>query len=280
MAGCTGDPKDHAAQETGGRPTASDSSTANRLEERIVDLTYPFDQLTIYWPTENGFQLTRGPAGNTDKGYYYAANRFSSAEHGGTHIDAPIHFFQDRDTVDTIPLERLIGDAVVVDVSQQCSADRDYQITVDDLYAWEEQHDRPLGNLIVLLKTGFGYYWPDRKQYPGTDETGPDAVNKLHFPGLDPQAARWLVEQRSIRAVGIDTPSIDFGQSTHFQSHVTLFEYNVPVFENVANLNQLPAKNFNVIALPMKIGGGSGAPLRIVAMVGAEKKQTKGKRVD
>jgi kynurenine formamidase len=232
-----------------------------------VDLTHPFDEQTIYWPTEPGFQLQKGPAGKTAKGYFYAANRFASAEHGGTHLDAPYHFNQDGRTVDKLPLKRLIGTAVVIDVSAQCAADRDYEIGIADLRAWEEKHRRQLADVIVLVRTGFGRRWPNRKEYLGTGETGAGAVVKLHFPGLSPEAAGWLVERRWIKAIGIDTASIDHGQSTHFESHVKLFEHNVPVFENLASLEELPDDGFSVVALPMKIAGGSGSPLRIVAIV-------------
>jgi kynurenine formamidase len=247
--------------------TPSSAPSQRMLFGRIVDLTHPFDERTIYWPTEDGFRLEPRARGVTDKGYFYAANRFTAAEHGGTHIDAPIHFFQDRETVDRIPLQRLIGDAVVVDVVEACSKDADYQITVADLHRSEEELGRQLVDVIVLLRTGYGRYWTDRAKYLGTEEVGEGAVAKLHFPGLAPEAAKWLVEQRMIKAVGIDTPSIDYGQSTHFQSHVTLFERNVPAFENVAQLEDLPRQGFTVIALPMKIGGGSGGPLRIVALL-------------
>jgi kynurenine formamidase len=101
----------------------------------------------------------------------------------------------------------------------------------------------------------------------GTDERGEGAVGKLHFPGLHPEAARWLVNNRRVKAIGLDTVSIDYGQSTLFESHVSLFQKNVPALENLANLEQLPEKGFLIIALPMKIKGGSGGPLRIVAVV-------------
>lgn len=231
-----------------------------------VDLTHPFDADTIYWPTEKGFQFERGNNGVTAKGYYYAANRFTTAEHGGTHVDAPIHFFDQRQTVDQIELSRLMGEAAVIDVREQCAQDRDYLITVGDLQAWEQKHERQLVDVIVLLQTGWSARWPDREQYLGTAVRGAEAVAQLHFPGLDPQAAQWLVEHRAPKAVGIDTASIDHGPSTHFQAHVTLCEHNVPAFENVANLTQLPAVGSLVVALPMKISGGSGAPLRIIAL--------------
>ena len=234
---------------------------------KLIDLTYAFDENTIFWPTAKGFALEVVSAQQTAAGFYYAANNFCSAEHGGTHLDAPIHFFEGRHTADEIPLQQLIGPGVVIDVAEKCAADRDYRVQVADFTNWERQHGRQLHEVIVLLRTGFGKYWPDRVQYLGTDERGPDAVAKLHFPGLHPAAAKWLTENRRIKAVGLDTPSIDYGQSTLFESHVTLFEKNVPAFENVANLDQLPETDFTVIALPMKIKGGSGGPLRIVAIL-------------
>jgi len=137
-------------------------------------------------------------------------------------------------------------------------------VTIADLTNWERANGRIPRGAIVFLRTGFGKHYPDRKKYLGTDERGPAAVAKLHFPGLHPDAARWLMTNRSIKAIGLDTASIDFGQSTKFESHQILFERNVPAFENVANLDKLPLRGFSVIALPMKIKGGSGGPLRIV----------------
>jgi kynurenine formamidase len=239
----------------------------DRLAGSLIDLTHAFDENTIFWPTADNFKLEVVSAQKTEAGFYYAANNFCTAEHGGTHLDAPIHFFEGRHTADEIPLQQLIGAGVVIDVSEKCAADRDYRVQVEDFTNWETQHGRQLNDVIVLLRTGFGKYWPDRVQYMGTDERGPEAVAKLHFPGLHPDAAKWLGENRRIKAIGLDTPSIDYGQSTLFESHVTLFENNTPAFENVANLDQLPSKDFSVIALPMKIKGGSGGPLRIVAIV-------------
>jgi kynurenine formamidase len=236
-------------------------------EVHLIDLTHLFDESTIYWPTEDGFRLQRGPAGVTEGGYYYAANRFMCAEHGGTHIDAPIHFWKGGQTVDEVPLSRLVGRGACVDVSRKCTDDRDYQATAEDFQAWETANNESLEDRIVLIRTGFGPYWPDREKYLGTSETGRAAVAKLHFPGLDPVAADWLVTRRRVRMVGIDTASIDHGQTRTFPTHVRLFRDNVPALENVAQLDKLPAKNFQVIALPMKISGGSGAPCRVIAIL-------------
>ena len=234
---------------------------------RIVDLTHAFDADTVYWPTAEGFRLEEDFRGPTEGGYWYEANRFCAAEHGGTHLDAPVHFARGRHAADEVPLDRLVGRAVTVDVSAAALADPGHEVSVRELRDWEEEHGRIPPGAIVLLHTGYGRYWPDRARYMGTDRRGPEAVADLRFPGLHPDAARWLVEERAVGAVGIDTPSIDTGSSTLFWSHRVLFEQNVPAFENLANLDRLPPRGFTVVALPMKIRGGSGGPLRAIALL-------------
>lgn len=232
----------------------------------IIDLTHEFSEESVYWVTAKEFQLEEVAKGKTDAGFYYSANNFSTAEHGGTHIDAPIHFAENKQTVDLIPLENLLGYGVKIDVSKKAAADPDYLISIKDLKNWEKENSEIPQQSIVLLQTGFGKFYPDAKKYLGTDKRGPEAVKELHFPGLSPEAAEWLIKNRNIKAVGLDTASIDHGQSTDFATHVVLMTQNVPAFENVANLEMLPSSGFQVIALPMKIKGGSGGPLRIIAI--------------
>jgi kynurenine formamidase len=234
--------------------------------ETIVDLSHEYGEQTIFWPTAEGFKLDKVAGGLTPQGYYYAANNFATAEHGGTHLDAPVHFAEGRWSVEQIPVDRLIGGAAVIDVSAKCAADPDYQATVADLTAWEQSHGS-LDGLIVLVRTDFSKRWPDAARYLGTAERGAAAVAKLHFPGIHPDAARWLVANRTVKAVGIDTASIDFGQSTLYETHRALYEQNIAGLENLANLDRLPARGARIVALPMKIKGGSGAPLRAVAFV-------------
>ncbi|MEY3204671.1 MAG: Kynurenine formamidase [Planctomycetota bacterium] len=247
-------------------PAATGASAAGQFAAGTwLDLTHPFDAKTIYWPTEPGFQFEQGANGPTAKGYYYAANRFATAEHGGTHLDAPRHFAAGKHTADQIEPERLVGEAAVIDVTARCAANPIYEATVDDLVAWEARHGRQLLDVIVLVRTGWAARWADRERYLGTAAKGPEAVKALRFPGLAPEAAKWLVEHRRVKAVGIDTASIDHGPSTLFGTHVTLCSANVPIFENVASLERLPEQGAFIAALPMKIAGGSGGPLRIVA---------------
>jgi kynurenine formamidase len=237
------------------------------LTGEIVDLSHAYDAQSIFWPTADPFRLDRVADGMTEAGYYYASNNFFTSEHGGTHIDAPLHFAKGRLPVDEIPLQRLVGDAVVIDVVQAAEANPIYQVTVDDFAKWETEHGPLPADAIVLIRTGFSKRWPDAQRYLGTAERGADAVTKLRFPGLHPDAARWLIANRSVKAVGIDTASIDYGPSTLFETHRLLFERDIPAFENLTALDRLPTLGAVVVALPMKIKGGSGAPLRAIAVL-------------
>lgn len=232
---------------------------------RLVDLTHPFDDTTIYWPTARRFHLDAVSHGTTPGGWWYAANDFCAAEHGGTHLDAPIHFAEGRWTADEIPLDRLRGPAAVIDVSGPAEADRDLLIGVPHLQADEAVHGRIPDGAVVLLRTGWGRYWPDAERYLGTAARGD--VEHLHFPGLSGEAARWLVAERKIRGVGIDTASIDRGQSKDFRAHRVLGEADALIFENLADIDAVPARGAVFVGLPMKIRGGSGGPLRAIALL-------------
>ena len=232
-----------------------------------IDLTHSFSEESIYWPTADKFNKTTVAEGDTDAGYYYSAYNFSAAEHGGTHLDAPIHFFRGGNAVDQVPVEQFIGNGVLIRIADQAKQNRNYQFSVTDILEWEKQHGEIKKDSILLIDTGSSQFWPDMKKYMGTDERGEAAVGKLEFPGIHPDAANFLVSKRNIKAIGLDTPSIDYGGSRFFKTHQILYGKNVLGFENVANLDKLPAKDFLVIALPMKIKGGSGAPLRVVAFI-------------
>jgi kynurenine formamidase len=233
--------------------------------QTAIDLTYTFDARTVYWPTEKGFALETRARGPTAGGWFYTANTFCAPEHGGTHLDAPRHFAEHGLTADALPVGAGIGPAAVVDVSAQAARDRDYRVTVADLERWEKTHGRLPEKGIVLVRSAWGRFWPDRERYLGSATPG-DTAN-LHFPGFSKQAAEWLVRERRVAAIGIDTASIDHGPSTDFPVHRAVAAANVPAFENVANLDRLPETGATVVALPMKIGGGTGAPARIVAFV-------------
>lgn len=234
---------------------------------RIVDLSHELSADTIFWPTEKPFVLTVEHAGQVPGGWYYAANRFDTAEHGGTHLDAPIHFAEGGLTADEIPVERFVGPAAVVDVRPASPEILDFEASVADLEAWEARNGPIPAGAIVLFRTGWSERWPDRERYLGTSQVGPEAVAALRFPGISAEAARWLAEKRKVAAVGIDTASIDRGASSDFATHRVLLGAGIPAFENVARLSELPESGSYVVALPLKIRGGSGGPARIIGLV-------------
>lgn len=242
------------------------AQTIDLARTRIVDLTHPFNAKTLYWPTSpSAFRLEQLFFGTTPGGFFYAANAFSAPEHGGTHIDAPIHFARSGLPVDRIPLERLVAPAVVIDVAAKADRDPDYRLTAQDVREFERRHRRIPAGSIVLLRTGWSRRWPDRKAYFGDDTPG-DA-SKLHFPSFGADAARLLIQERRVGALGADVASIDYGPSTDFAVHQLAAAANVPGLENLANLHELPVSGAIVVALPVKIEGGSGGPARVIALV-------------
>lgn len=267
VVGCEGQELDTPTGGGGSSAAGPAENLAAVPAERLVDLTHPFNERTIVWPTGDPFQIDTLALGTVEGGWFYAAYHFSGPEHGGTHLDAPWHFAEEGWQAHEIPLDRLMGPAAVVDVSEAAAADPDYRFTVQDVTAWEGEHGRLPDGAILLFDTGRSELWPDAEAYMGTAERGQEAVADLHFPGIHPDLARWLVENRSVSAVGLDTPSIDYGQSTNFVSHRILYGANVLGFENVADLDRLPPTGATVIALPMKIDTGSGGPLRIVGIL-------------
>jgi kynurenine formamidase len=254
-----------AGRSAGGTPPPApappDLATAT-----LVDLSHPFDDRTLYWPTStSSFALERLAYGPTPLGFFYASNAFCAPEHGGTHLDAPVHFGEGRRTTDQIPVRQLVAAAVVIDVSTQAATDPDYRLTRADLLAWEARHGTVPEGAAVLLRTGWGGRWPDRKRYFGDDTPG-SAAN-LHFPSFGAEAAALLLDGRRAGILGVDTPSIDHGPSLDFPVHRLAAAANVPALENLARLEELPPIGAWIVALPMKIAGGSGGPVRAIALV-------------
>ncbi|WP_454063520.1 cyclase family protein [Candidatus Nitrospira salsa] len=232
---------------------------------KIVDLTYAFDEHTVYWPNNASFQREDTAHGLNAQGKWYASGQFSASEHGGTHIDAPNHFASSGMSVDAIPITRLFGQAIVIDIEEQCINNPDYTLTIADIQEWEEQFGRIEAKTLVLLRTGWGKFWPETIRYLGSPT--PDDPTTLHFPGFSGEAIKFLVHQRHIRGVGIDTASIDAGQSRDFAAHRVLSEANRYALENVASLQDIPPRGATVYALPMKIKHGTGGPVRILAII-------------
>ncbi|MEW6367663.1 MAG: cyclase family protein [Acidobacteriota bacterium] len=228
-----------------------------------VDLTYDMSSETLYWPTGQGFDWGKVSWGKNPEGLWYAAGKYCTVEHIGTHVDAPIHFCETGISVEQLPLERLIGKAAVIDVRPQCKDSIDYRLTVEDIKADEARNGRIEPGSVVLMLTGWGERWPNWERYYGTPT--PKDTATLHFPSFSVEAAGFLVEERQAVAVGLDNASIDYGQSKTFEVHRYVNAKGVYGIENVANLEKLPPRGAEIWVLPIRIKGGSGAPARIVA---------------
>ena len=232
---------------------------------KIVDLTYTFDARTIYWPTEPPFAHQFEHFGTTPGGWFYSSAKIAAPEHGGTHMDAPIHFNRGGMTAERVPLAAMVGPAAVIDFSARAAKDPDATLSVDDIRQWEAAHGRIPDGAIVVARSGWGRFWPDKKRYLGTDRH--DDVADLRFPGFSPEAATFLLKRRSVIAIAIDTASMDPGDSKDFAVHRIWLGADRPGFENLANADQLPAAGATLVCAPMKIGRGTGAPTRIFAIL-------------
>ncbi|MBS3820000.1 cyclase family protein [bacterium] len=237
-------------------------------EQKLLDMTYPFNENTIYWPNARPFQLKKGDWRVTEKDYWYASNEYCAAEHGGTHADAPIHFAEGGRTIDQIPLKEWIGPAVKIDVTEKCSGNRDYLLAVEDIQNWEQKHGRIPEHAWVIMYTGIDTkYYPDKEKVLGTPKTGEEAIPELHFPGFSPESVQFLVNERDITGIAIDTPSIDYGQSKEFKVHQILFEADKVALENIAKLDKLPEVGAVLYVMPMMIEKGTGSPARVFAVL-------------
>jgi kynurenine formamidase len=192
----------------------------------------------------------------------YFTRKISHPEHYGTHIDAPAHFARGLWTVDQIPPERLVAPVVVLDLSAKVKSNADYQLSVEDIADWEQAHGHIPQAAVVMLRTGWESRWDSPKTFRNADAKG-----VMHFPGYSVDAARFLTEARGVLGLGIDTLSMDYGPSQDFAVRQYTMAHSVYHLEDVANLSRMPATGSMVIVAPMKLQGGSGGPVRILALV-------------
>lgn len=225
----------------------------------LVDLTHVVDEQIPYWPGGIPFRMER-LADYEKEGYRF--HTFIMGENTGTHVDAPSHFVKGTASIDLIPVQDLILPAVVVDVEAKVEKDPDYQLSVQDLLEWEARYGPiPMGALVIM-RTGWFRRWPDTKAYRNMDEKG-----IMHFPGVSVEAARFLLQERSIKAIGIDTLSLDYGPSRDFATHFLVLGAGRYQIENLANLDRLPPRGAVVFVGVWRLREGTQAPARVVAFV-------------
>ncbi|XP_064480173.1 isatin hydrolase-like [Ornithodoros turicata] len=236
------------------------SALTNVCSRRIVDLSYPFNNETLYWNEDDRFRLNITTIDDPSFGWYQA-DVLTTATHGGTHLDAPVHFDKNGWTASQIPLWRLVGIPIaLIDVKTKAANNSDYQLSIGDLQRWESKHGPLPNDSLIVMRSGRGRLWPNRTQYFGLDEDG-----NRHYPSIRPRTARWLTTQRRIYGVGLDTPSVDRSNSS--RTHRILAAKNMYNIENMANLNRVPARGATALVMPMKNEGASGAPVRVAAIL-------------
>ena len=251
------------AEEKAAEGTTTTSPTLDELVSgklAIVDLTWTLDAANPYWPAENYEPFHLKTIATIEKNGVLS-KAFYTPEHLGTHLDAPNHFEQNQPSVDEIKSEDLFAAGIVIDVAAQAETNADYRLSVADIAAWETEHGRITDRSVVFLHTGWGRHWANYARYKNQD-----AMGKMHFPGFSREAAEFLVMQRHVRGIGIDTLSIDYGLSQDFIVHHVINKAGRYGLENVAQLDKLPRKGFYVCVAPVKVRSGSGGPTRITAM--------------
>ena len=208
------------------------------LPGTIVDLTHSFDAETIYWPTAGSFVLESVAHGVTEKGYFYAANKFCAAEHGGTHLDAPVHFIERAPASEAIPLDAGMGPAWVVDAVALTGP----AIEAADIASLSI----PAGETRLLFKTRNSALWGEQGFQPS-------------FIGLDHGASTALAE-RGVSLVGIDYLSVaPFGNA--IESHRALLSAGVAILEGI-DLREVEPGPVELLCLPIRLIGSDGAPAR------------------
>lgn len=225
---------------------------------KLIDLTHPLKEGMPQWPGSPPFGLTQ------ISGYeaIFYANKLNTPEHIGTHIDAPAHLVMDQATVDEIPPRLLFAPAVVIDVRDKVAKDPDYLLSREDIRAWERRHGPVKRGAFVIMFSGWQERWGDPARYSNQDEEG-----TLHFPGFSKDSAEFLIRERQVVGLGIDTFSVDYGKSKDFPVHYALARASRYAVENLSDLDRLPPKGAVVIIAPLKIFRGSGSPVRVLALV-------------
>ena len=223
----------------------------------LRDLTYPLTtSFPAFTPGEEAARRTVVTIEND--GYYMQEWRI--IEHIGTHVDAPGHFTPGGRLSPELELSELIVPAVVIDIAAKAARDPDAVVTVEDVRAFERRHGRIPRDAAVLMYSGWGAKVGDADAYRGTDAAG-----TLHFPGFDPDACEWLLRHRRIRGLGVDTLSIDPGNSTTFPTHLTLTGADRYGLENLANLDRIPRRGATIVVGLIPYEEGSGGQARIFA---------------
>ncbi|CAL1527164.1 unnamed protein product [Lymnaea stagnalis] len=240
-------------------------SSLCHCELSIIDMSHPLSGATVYWPGQPNYNRTVLQRVAIGDDVWIEVGAYSSGEHGGTHVDAPRHFFPNGLDLKDLPLERTIADGVVIDVKAESARNSDYALTVEKLQEWELSNGRIPPKAAVVVNNGWTVRWPDPSAFLGSNDLS--NYTTFHFPIVSIDAARWLLEKRDIKILGSDVPAPDGPRDNTFPVHRLLLAQNVIILENVMIPDELPARGFRVHAAPMRVQGGTGVQTRIYAIL-------------
>lgn len=221
---------------------------------RIIHLSHIIHPGIPRWSGDPAIEFETVAERDRD-GYYL--RRFSLGEHSATHINAPASFAAEGATIDQYPADACIVPAVVIDICDRAAVNSDYALTIEDVLHWEEHHQQIPPGSIVLLFTGWQGKWSD-----------PDAfLNQQHFPGFAGETTQFLLQQRQIAGVGIDTHGVDPGQDSSFTTNREILANGGIVLENLTHLDQLPPIGATLMIGILRLQKGSGSPAAVLAFL-------------
>lgn len=237
----------------------TETQAAPRSFKQVVDLTHT---MTPEFPSFFGVAGIELDKKFDIKKDGFNLNWWRIIEHGGTHIDAPIHFSENGASLDKIAADALVLPLAVIDVAAAAARNPDYQVSRQDLIAWEKRHGRLPARGCVAMHSGWARRANDAAKY-----TGKDSAGVFHFPGIAPEAAEWMMKERNVAALAVDTLSLDHGPSKDFKTHYLWLPSGRYGLENVANLDRVPPRGATLIAGAAKVQGATGGPARVMALV-------------
>lgn len=237
----------------------STSVAAPRPFRRTVDLTHTMSADFPTFDGAPGIDMRKIKDLNKDG---YSLYQWQLNEHSGTHLDAPVHFSETGASVEQIPADTLVVPLAVVNVADKAAKDPDYQLSRSDLAAWERRHGRLPDQCCVAMNSGWARHVGDKAKYVGKDTGG-----VMHFPGIGPDAVVWLIKQRKVAGLAVDTLSLDHGASKDFKTHVMWLPSGRWGLENVANLDRVPAVGATLVVGLAKVKGATGGPARLFALI-------------
>ncbi len=236
--------------------------TQTTSSRTVIDLTHTLDDRSPNWEGTEQSPFQARELGNLERDGYYSRT-FTTEEHYGTHLDAPAHFAAGAWTVEQIPIERLVRPLAVLNVRAQAMQNPDYAVSVQDVADWERQHGEIPEGAVVMAYTGWEEYWGSQTRYRNQQSDG-----LTHYPGFALETAEFLVKTRHVVGLGIDTMNVDIGVSTTYPVHQFTSRAGVYHLENVAGLGRVPGAGATIVVAPLKLEAGSGAPVRLLALVG------------